>query len=59
MQALAAEFGGHFLMINSTCAVGRGKPPVDSRFKEGQSGNPTGNLGPAKLLKQRFQWALN
>jgi Family of unknown function (DUF5681) len=38
--------------------VGRGKPPLHSRFKKGQSGNPSGKPGPAKLAKQRLQQAL-
>jgi hypothetical protein len=36
-------------------AVGRGKPPMHTRFKKGQSGNPSGKPGPAKLVKQRFR----
>jgi hypothetical protein len=42
----------------STYAVGRGKPPLHTRFKKGQSGNPSGKPGPAKLAKQRFERAL-
>jgi hypothetical protein len=38
--------------------IGRGRPPLHTRFKKGQSGNPSGKPGPAKLLKQRFQRAL-
>jgi hypothetical protein len=45
-------------MTNSDYAVGRGKPPVHTRFRKGQSGNPSGKPGPAKLLKARFQRAL-
>ena len=39
-------------------AVGRGRPPLHTRFKKGQSGNPSGKPGPARLAKQRFQRAL-
>src|SRR5580698_903061 len=47
-------------MTESTAAyaVGRGKPPLHTRFQKGQSGNPSGKPGPAKLAKQRFQRAL-
>jgi hypothetical protein len=38
--------------------VGRGRPPLQTRFKKGQSGNPSGKPGPAKLLKARFERAL-
>jgi hypothetical protein len=40
-------------------AVGRGKPPVHSRFKKGQSGNPGGKPGPAKLARKRFAQLLH
>jgi len=43
---------------NGRYAVGRGKPPVDTRFKKGQSGNPSGRPKGAKsfsaLLKRRL-----
>ncbi len=42
----------------SPYTVGRGKPPLHTQFKKGQSGNPSGKPGPAKLAKQRFQRAL-
>ena len=42
----------------SSYTVGYGRPPLHSRFKKGQSGNPSGKPGPAKLAKQRFQHAL-
>ncbi|HEX4157522.1 MAG TPA: DUF5681 domain-containing protein [Rhizomicrobium sp.] len=42
----------------ATYAVGRGRPPLHTRFQKGQSGNPSGKPGPAKLAKQRFQRAL-
>src|SRR5580658_8452012 len=42
----------------ATYAVGRGKPPLHTRFRKGQSGNPSGKPGAAKLAKQRFQRAL-
>ena len=43
---------------NSNYTVGRGKPPLHTRFQKGQSGNPSGKPGPAKLARQRFQRAL-
>ncbi|HEX4156854.1 MAG TPA: DUF5681 domain-containing protein [Rhizomicrobium sp.] len=43
---------------NSAYTVGRGRPPLHTRFKKGQSGNPSGKPGPARLAKQRFQRAL-
>jgi hypothetical protein len=43
---------------NSANTVGRGRPPLHTRFQKGQSGNPSGKPGPAKLAKQRFQRAL-
>ena len=42
----------------TTYAVGRGNPPLHTRFQKGQSGNPSGKPGAAKLAKQRFQRAL-
>ncbi|HEY3638694.1 MAG TPA: DUF5681 domain-containing protein [Rhizomicrobium sp.] len=39
-------------------SVGRGRPPLHTRFQKGQSGNPSGKPGPAKLAKERFQRAL-
>ena len=42
----------------STYTVGRGKPPLHTRFQKGQSGNPSGRPGPTKLAKQRFERAL-
>ncbi len=46
------------MTANSTYTVGKGRPPMHTRFKKGQSGNPSGKPGPAKLAKQRFQRAL-
>ncbi|HTT83703.1 MAG TPA: DUF5681 domain-containing protein [Rhizomicrobium sp.] len=46
------------MTTSATYAVGRGKPPLHTRFKKGQSGNPSGKPGPAKLAKARFQRAL-
>ena len=43
---------------NSNYTVGRGKPPLHTRFQKGRSGNPSGKPGPAKLARQRFQRAL-
>jgi hypothetical protein len=40
---------------STTYTVGRGKPPAHSRFKKGQSGNPGGKPGPAKLAKNLFR----
>lgn len=44
---------------DSNYTVGRGKPPLHTRFRKGQSGNPSGKPGPAKLARQRFQRALH
>jgi hypothetical protein len=44
---------------DSNYTVGRGKPPLHTRFQKGQSGNPSGKPGPAKLARQRFQRALH
>ena len=38
--------------------VGPGRPPLHTRFQKGQSGNPSGKPGPAKMARQRFQRAL-
>jgi hypothetical protein len=35
------------------------KPPLHTRFQKGQSGNPSGKPGPAKIARQRFQRALH
>lgn len=43
---------------NSSYKVGPGRPPLHTRFQKGQSGNPSGKPGPAKLARQRFQRAL-
>jgi hypothetical protein len=43
---------------DSNYKVGPGKPPLHTRFQKGQSGNPSGKPGPAKLARQRFQRAL-
>jgi len=45
-------------MTESTYSVGRGRPPLHTRFQKGRSGNPSGKPGPAKLAKMRFQQAL-
>ncbi len=39
-------------------AVGRGKPPVHSRFEKGQSGNPGGKPGKVKTFEQRMRAAV-
>ena len=44
---------------DSNYTIGRGKPPLHTRFQKGQSGNPSGKPGPAKLARQRFQRALH
>jgi hypothetical protein len=44
---------------DSKYTVGRGKPPLHTRFKKGRWGNPSGKPGPAKLARQRFQRALH
>jgi hypothetical protein len=38
--------------------VGRGKPPEHTRFKKGQSGNPSGRPGPAKKVKAKLRGTL-
>jgi hypothetical protein len=45
-------------MSATTYAVGRGEPPPHTRLADNQSGNPGGEPGPAKLLRERFQRAL-
>jgi hypothetical protein len=35
-------------------AVGRGKPPVHTRFQKGQSGNPSGMPGAEKSMQKRL-----
>ncbi|HEY5048580.1 MAG TPA: DUF5681 domain-containing protein [Rhizomicrobium sp.] len=39
-------------------AIGRGKPPVHSQFKKGQSGNPGGRPGPILSFQQRLRSAV-
>lgn len=50
--------GAFMAASTSTYTVGRGKPPLHTRFKKGQSGNPSGKPGPAKVARQRFQRVL-
>ncbi|HEX4078704.1 MAG TPA: DUF5681 domain-containing protein [Rhizomicrobium sp.] len=38
--------------------IGYGKPPAESRFRKGSSGNPGGRPGPRRVLEKRFQRAL-
>jgi hypothetical protein len=38
--------------------IGYGMPPVETRFRKGQSGNPGGRPGPRRALEKRFQAAL-
>jgi hypothetical protein len=46
--------------VNSTnYAVGFCRPPVHSRFKPGQSGNPSGRVKGSKNLKTLFHQILN
>jgi hypothetical protein len=45
------------MTVCATYAIGRGKPPLHTRFRKGQSGNPSGKPGPAKLARVRFQRA--
>lgn len=45
-------------MTESIYAVGHGRPPVHSRFKKGQSANPSGRPGPEKLSRGHFLLAL-
>jgi hypothetical protein len=42
-------------MAKRDYAVGRGKPPVRSQFKKGQSGNPGGKPGSTKNFQQRWR----
>jgi uncharacterized protein DUF5681 len=46
-------------MAKRDYAVGRGKPPVASQFKKGQSGNPGGKRRPTKTFQQRFRIAFD
>jgi hypothetical protein len=41
-----------------TTEVGYGKPPVETRFRKGKSGNPGGRPGPRRMLEKQFQQAL-
>lgn len=43
---------------DSNYTVGPGRPPLHTRFQKGQSGNPSGKPGPAKLARQRFRRAI-
>jgi hypothetical protein len=43
---------------NKDYAVGKGRPPVHSRFKKGQSGNPSGKPGPKKAMRAQLRDAL-
>ena len=38
-----------------SCEIGYGKPPVHSRFRKGQSGNPGGVPGPRRAFERRMQ----
>jgi hypothetical protein len=38
--------------------VGYGRPPVNTRFQKGKSGNPGGRRRGSQLLKERFEAAL-
>jgi len=46
-------------MSESAYAVGYGRPPEHTRFKKGQSGNPSGKPGPKKQLKRQFDAAFS
>jgi hypothetical protein len=44
---------------NATYAVGFCRPPLHTRFKPGQSGNPSGRVKGSKNLKSLFHQILN
>jgi hypothetical protein len=46
-------------MSESPYPVGYGRPPDHTRFRKGQSGNPSGKPGPKKLTKLAFDAAIN
>jgi hypothetical protein len=45
-------------MAKRDYTVGRGKPPVDSQFKKGQSGNPGGKPRAARTIQNRWRVSL-
>jgi len=45
-------------MSEPSYPVGYGRPPRDTQFRKGQSGNPGGKPGPKKRLKHQFDAAL-
>lgn len=50
---------GEPLNNRSSYEVGYGRPPLHSRFKPGQSGNPSGRVKGSKNLKSLFHQILN
>jgi hypothetical protein len=55
----ADEDSTHEQLNGSTYQVGYCKPPLHSRFKPGQSGNPSGRVKGSKNLKSLFHQILN
>jgi hypothetical protein len=45
--------------VNLHTRIGYGRPPEHTRFRKGQSGNPSGKPGPKKRLKHQFDAALS
>ena len=46
-------------MTEPAYMIGYSRPPLETRFQKGQSGNPGGKPGPKKRLKREFDAALD